>query len=255
MRPVPSLPRSAALIALSSVLYGCSESTEPVQFVQPQLFDFEISQKPFAFQGDWGLFFRAVADTDSLNLLMRIAVDVRTSSGDHETLDLRQEMGYIRDRVRYRTDGFLIQLTPGTHMEQLRPQLREVNGRLGYVSYDGSWGHMRLFGGDLDRAMQVVSRWPGVREVQKVTSTLQDLSRTDWIWIIDHRVARTALVQFASPVLGDSVIQTQDGDTIVVVYQQPDGSTTTTEAIMCHPPPSGGEPLVGLGEIPPCGAR
>jgi hypothetical protein len=138
-------------------------------------------------------------------------------------------------------------------MEEVRPRLHEVDGRLSYVSFDGSWGTMRLFGEDLEPAMETAQRWPGVWLVERATSTIQDLSRTDLTWILDHRVGRWALVHFASPVPGDGVVQAQAGDTIAVVYRQPGGSTTVTEAVMCEPPPGYGTPIVGLGEIPPCG--
>ncbi len=168
------------------------------------------------------------ADPDwSLAADAGVMIALRTSRGDAEEALLGSEICTLESGRQIECNKFSVMMHDGRHIDEVRPFLSEVAGRLivtrvcgpsGCLPEISEFGTVRIFEGDLEAAMRSARRWPGVRSVDDLS-----VRRPAGGPVVQNRLAGGTPLDFTAPVLGDGILQVLAGDTVTVEYQQPDG--------------------------------
>ena len=156
-------------LALVGVLGGCtSNAMEPLNDLDPITID-ELVIDPTAIREGGAVVVYAVPEAGQVasppqaNL---IQVNVRTSSGESATLQLRPRTCTLSYGTRYICDTFYVGMKPGWHVADIAVHTRRVHGVFSRVLGDGEHASIRILKGDLHAAMRQAASWPGVRFVE-----------------------------------------------------------------------------------------
>ncbi|MEX2182284.1 MAG: hypothetical protein WD771_09600 [Gemmatimonadaceae bacterium] len=203
---------------MTSIVAACGLFTAPVEYEQPELVSLEIDQLAIAIR-DGGVLVVIAELSDTVLELSgneRVALEVSTSGGDSERLDLYHLTCPVGSPFRgFHCHDFSIALLAGYDSVALRHRVRAIGGR--EVRLTNRWlvvvNHplrIALFARD-------AAAWPGVGSSSLSYSTCPGCSLKAFLRgpiALENGAAR----------LRDGILQFVSGDTIRARYTNPAGS-------------------------------
>jgi hypothetical protein len=166
--------------------------------------------------------FRAAAHSD-------FPFEVRSSSGDLELASLRKTIcGPDEEGGRWLCDEIAVFMREGRSVLDIYPHVKAMNGRLRAISPTLRSAAIPLFGRTpLDVAVSTASRWPGVDH-----ATYSYVGFQDGDGHVARIISASVKLDLTAPIVGNGVLEANEGDTITVKYVQPDGSLLTQDWIL-----------------------
>jgi hypothetical protein len=221
--------RTAACAALC-LSASCGDVLGSLGFARPELSRLSISDS-FARLVQGGLLYVDGFPVDTsfrLDRRDRVLVELVTSAGDRETLNLFRAKCPPRARgPYYECFQYSMMMRGGSTAQDVAPLVQAAGDRFTYVSESGALANVTVFdaGATIPHA-QAARIWPGV--------SLVLLSQTAWPAEApppsDRRGWLRAPMRVDSGAvrLADGVLQVRSGDTIRARYTQPSGSVLTS---------------------------
>jgi hypothetical protein len=157
----------------------------------------------------------------------RVPVEVETSGGDHEVINLFRVICPPRVRGPYfECFQYTIMMLPGHSASELAGLVAEIGDRYLGLSLSGQLASIMVFDPeDLIRHAERAREWPGVSIVQLVhgASGPGGFASDPRGWLMSP-----IRVDSGSAVPGDGRLQIGAGDTVEVRYTQPTGGLLTS---------------------------
>jgi hypothetical protein len=173
---------------------------------------------------------------------------VTTDSGDAEEVLLRPEVCESENGGAYECVVFMLSMHEDHHVAEIANRVEEIDADLRFVAQTGWFASGIIFDGNLDYALRVAQRWPGVLAAERSQLVpLADLPRAQSRALIGYW-----RVVLSEPVVGDGIIQAKAGDEINVIYQPESGPGLSASFVMCENLTTGEILDGGLGDIPAC---
>lgn len=211
------------VFALAAFLGGCSsDTTEPVTVLDTIAIT-DLYIEPTAIREGGALVVQAVPDPKlaaPIQATDRTSVQIRSSKGDADTLELRPRVCRLNDGSKYLCDTFYIAMTAGHHVAEVASHLQQVHGVFSRVLGGGEHASIRILQGDLQSAMSQAALWPGVRLVE-----LSGIGCIANVTGCGDGLEGALAIAFGDQETGDGLLRVEPGDTLTIKYGQPDGNS------------------------------
>lgn len=197
---------------------ACAHPLSPT-YVQVPLHELRVDDF-YSVLRDSGLIAVVALPTDTsyrVGAAERIRIQVTTSSGDSEAVELEKE---VCEPGPYLCTGLFVTMRDGHVANELKALLEAVPARLWGVSVSARYAGVRVFDSrDVPRAERAIRAHPGVQFVEKDILGFAGDPTTS----ASSRLFAAAPIDISPVVPGDHRIQVAHGDRVWLSYAQPGG--------------------------------
>jgi hypothetical protein len=226
---------AAALVAATGILglaSSCSRSTEPPVQVHPLLSAVNVDDFTSSFV-DGGLVAVSGLPTDTSyrpGARDRIPVDIMSSSGDTESVELSPYACGEPPTV-YACHELSLEMNSGYRAQQLRQVMDGIPARFILVSVTGQSAGIWVFDpASLDDAIRLLARQPGVRYVGR--ALLGGGGGSSGGSGVSPTLAGALPLDFTRVVPRDGHLQARSGVTLTVTYNEPNGMRLVSQFLI-----------------------
>lgn len=213
-----AFPRCGLGACIVLLILGCASPLSPT-YIQVPLQELHVDEF-YSVLRDTGLIALAALPADTsyrVGTTERIRIQVTTSSGDSETVELEKEVCIPGP---YLCTSLFVTMRDGHGANELYTLLESVPARLWGMSVSTRYAGVRVFDSrDVPRAERALRAHPGVQFVGRdLLGSAGDPTTSAY-----SRLFAAAPIDFSPVVRGDHRIQVAHGDSVWLSYGQPRG--------------------------------